>query len=68
MNIGNVKTRVFKKNEQYFKFLRRDDIRVYSVGFTKSRDIRVEYKTLIAGKDIKKKRKNKRLGSAVLCV
>lgn len=67
MNISNVKTRVFKENEKYFKFAERTDIKIYSVGFTKSRDIRVEYKTLVAGKDIKKKRKNKRLGSAVPC-
>ncbi len=68
MNIGNVKTRVFKKNEQYFKFSKREDIKIYSVGFTKSGDIRVAYKTLITGNDIKKKRKTKKLGSMIACV
>lgn len=68
MNISNVKTRIFKDNQKYFNFTKREDIKIYSVGFTKSGDIRVEYKTLVAGKDIKKKRKTRRLPKDVLCV
>lgn len=69
MNISNVKTRVFKDNNKYFKFSKREDIRIYSVGFTKSRDIRVYYKT-VAGdmKKVIKKNKKHGLASNVLCV
>lgn len=69
MNISNVKTRVFKDNNKYFKFSKREDIRIYSVGFTKSRDIRVYYK-MVAGDTKKVIKKNKKHGltSSVLCV
>lgn len=69
MNISDVKTRVFKDNNKYFKFSKREDIRIYSVGFTKSRDIRVYYKT-VAGDTKKVIKKNKKHGltSSVLCV
>lgn len=69
MNISNVKTRVFKDNNKYFKFSKREDIRIYSVGFTKSRDIRIYYKT-VAGdkKKVVKKNKKHGLANSVLCV
>lgn len=61
MNISNVKTRVFKDNNKYFKFSKREDIRIYSVGFTKSRDIKVYYKT-VAGDTKKLLRRIKSMG------
>lgn len=63
MSINNVKTRIFKNNEKYFKFASKNNIKIYSVGFTKNRNIKVEYKDKVI-----RKKKEDRLKSSVVCV
>lgn len=52
-NLNKMKTRIFKNNEGYFRFIKKEGIKVYLVKFTKNHNIKVYYKSRIVKKNNK---------------
>lgn len=57
MRIKDLKKRVFNNNDEYFKFIRKNEIIIYSVEFTKSHNIQIYYKSNRVKKGINKSKK-----------